>query len=62
MSIIEVYGTTKITNPDTLLKWIDSGKYQKLIDQGFKFNTGCGRFRKEVCKCCKCKNNIKPIK
>ena len=48
-------GTTKITNKRTLQAWKDKGLFDYLINQGFIFNKGCGRFRKEICKCCKCK-------
>ena len=41
----------KITFP----KWKVNGKFQKLLDEGFIYAQGCGRFRIEVCKCCKCK-------
>jgi hypothetical protein len=49
-------GTTKIKNPNTLQRWIDMGWYQKQIDDGYTFATGCGRFSLEICKCSKCKN------
>ena len=52
---IECFGVLRITNPITLNKWIESGKYQKIIDNGFIYNKGCGRFRVEKCKCSKCK-------
>ena len=48
-------GTLRITNPVTLQKWIDNGEYGKLIKEGYIYAKGCGRFRKEECKCCKCK-------
>ena len=51
----EYWGVLRITNPKTLQKWKDNGKYQKLINDGLIFGVGCGRFRKEECNCCKCK-------
>lgn len=48
-------GTLRITNPETLQKWIDSGKYQQLINDGYIYAEGCGRFRKEICTCAKCR-------
>jgi hypothetical protein len=49
-------GTLIITNPDTLEKWIHSGKIQKKLDLGYKYHPGCGRFVNEPCKCRKCRN------
>jgi hypothetical protein len=51
---IECFGVTKVTNILTLNKWKENGKYQELIDKGFIYNKGCGRFRIEKCKCSKC--------
>jgi hypothetical protein len=51
----EYSGTLKITNPITLERWIHQGKFQKEIDDGYIFATGCGRFRTEVCTCFKCR-------
>lgn len=51
------WGVTRITNPKTLQAWKDKGWYQKLIDEGFIFASGCGRFRKEICTCCKCRKH-----
>lgn len=51
----EYYGTTRITNLRTLQRWIDSGKYQAMLDQGWIFNPGCGRFRSGACTCHKCR-------
>jgi hypothetical protein len=48
-------GTLKITNPVTLAKWIVNGQYQALLEEGYIYAGGCGRFRKEVCQCCKCR-------
>lgn len=48
-------GTLRITNPKTLEKWKETGKYQELINQGYIYANGCGRFRKEVCTCSKCR-------
>jgi hypothetical protein len=52
-------GSLKITNPNTLAEWKLNGKYQELIDQGYFYNEGCGRFRKENCECNKCKRKEK---
>lgn len=52
-------GTLRITNPKTLQKWIDTGKFQEQIDKGWIFAKGCGRFKKEVCTCYKCRK-VKP--
>lgn len=53
------WGILKITNPATLQKWKDDGKYQKLIESGFIYAMGCGRFRQEVCTCYKCRRKTK---
>jgi len=49
------YGSLRITNPATLQKWKDDGRYQGLIDEGYKYAPGCGRFRMEECTCTKCR-------
>lgn len=53
----EVYywGTLRITNPQTLQRWKDNGEYKKLTDQGYIYGSGCGRFKKEICTCSKCR-------
>ena len=51
-------GTLKITNPHTLYMWKRTGKFQKLIDEGFIYAEGCGRFRTEICVCSKCRNKV----
>jgi len=51
----EYAGVLRITNPKTLQKWKDDGRYQALIDQGFIYAEGCGRFRKHVCTCSDCR-------
>lgn len=48
-------GTTRISNPKTLERWIHQGKFQELIDEGYDFYPGCGRFKTEVCTCHKCR-------
>jgi len=52
-------GTTRIKNPKTLRKWINNGEYQKMLDLGYIFNVGCGRFRTEPCTCSLCRNRTK---
>ncbi len=50
------YGTLRITNPITLQRWKDNGEYQKLIDEGYTYHPGCGRFiLNTVCTCSKCR-------
>jgi len=56
---MEYSGTTRIKNPKTLRRWIANGSYQELIDSGYVFNVGCGRFRTEVCTCTQCRNRTK---
>ena len=48
-------GTLRISNSKTLQRWIDNGSYQKQLDNGYLFNVGCGRFRREKCICTKCR-------
>ena len=48
-------GALQITNPKTLRKWINNGSYQQLIDEGYIFNTGCGRFKAVPCECIECR-------
>jgi len=52
-------GVTRISNPRTLQSWIDKGWYAELINDGFMFNVGCGRFTTEKCVCTKCRNKPK---
>jgi hypothetical protein len=54
-------GTLRISNPNTLQRWIDNGKYQQQLNDGYIFNPYCGRFKNEKCTCSKCKNE-KPNK
>ena len=49
-------GTTRISNPITLQRWIDLGWYQDVISEGYIFNPYCGRFRLEQCTCSACRN------
>ena len=51
----EYGGVLRITNLKTLQAWKDNGKYQKLINDGFIFAVGCGRFRVGKCGCSRCK-------
>jgi len=58
MRIENYSGILRITNPKTLQRWKDNGKYQELIDDGYIYSEGCGRFRTEICTCSKCRKNI----
>jgi hypothetical protein len=49
-------GTLRISNPNTLQRWIDLGWYQKQLDEGYIFAPYCGRFRTEPCTCSACRN------
>lgn len=53
-------GTTRISNPKTLKRWVDNGEYSKRIKEGFIFNVGCGRFKTEVCTCSTCRTRKRP--
>ncbi len=53
-------GTIRISNPRTLQSWIDKGWYQEMIDEGYVFNVGCGRFKTEKCTCSTCRNRTRP--
>lgn len=53
-------GTLRISNPITLKRWIDLGWYQNLINDGFIFNVGCGRFKTEKCSCSQCRTRTRP--
>lgn len=56
MEKIEYFsGTLRITNPKTLQRWKDTGKFQELLNEGYLYAIGCGRFRKEVCSCIECR-------
>lgn len=57
--IINYSGVLRITNEKTLNMWKQTGKYDELINQGFIYNSGCGRFRESKCECCKCKKHGK---
>ena len=48
-------GSLRITNPKTLDRWKLNGKYDELINEGYIYAEGCGRFRTEPCKCNKCR-------
>lgn len=52
---IEFFGTLRITKKKTLNRWKRTGEYQKLIDSGYIYAEGCGRFNKEKCECTKCR-------
>jgi hypothetical protein len=49
-------GTTRISNPKTLQRWIDLGWYKELIDEGYVFAPHCGRFVIGECECTKCRH------
>lgn len=53
------YGTLRITNPDTLQRCKDTGQYQALLDEGYIYAAGCGRFRKHNCTCNKCRKKVR---
>ena len=53
---INYCGVLRKTNPRTLQRWKDTGKYQELIDEGYIYAKGCGRFKTEECKCSKCRS------
>lgn len=55
--IIELNGSLRITNKNTLQKWIDKGFYKELISEGYIYAKGCGRFRKNICECSKCRRS-----
>ena len=60
---MEFQGSIRIRNPQTLQRWIDNGRYQKQIDNGYTFAVGCGRFRVGECECNKCrKSTNSPLK
>jgi len=54
----EYQGTLRITNPKTLQYWKDTGKFNKLINEGYIYCIGCGRFRMEICTCFKCRKAV----
>lgn len=56
-----ISGTLRITNPKTLEKWKQNGDYQELLDEGYIYANGCGRFRMEVCTCYKCRRKNKTL-
>lgn len=49
------WGSLRITNPKTLEKWKYNGEYDKLINEGYLYAKGCGRFRMFICTCSKCR-------
>jgi hypothetical protein len=58
----EIYfsGAIRIKKQSTIDSWKSKGWWGNLINQGYIYAEGCGRFRKEDCICCKCrKNSIK---
>ena len=57
MSEFYTWGSLRITNPKTLATYKRVGKYDELINEGYIYAKGCGRFRTEVCSCHKCRNS-----
>jgi transposase len=55
---MEDCGTTRISNPKTLQRWVDFGWYKDRINQGYIFNPYCGRFSMGECTCTKCRHKI----
>ena len=51
------WGSLRITNPKTLEKWKVNGEYDKLINEGYLYSKGCGRFRMFICTCSKCRKS-----
>lgn len=53
----EIYysGTLRITNKNTIDKWKADGRMQNLLNEGYIYAEGCGRFKTELCTCCKCR-------
>jgi hypothetical protein len=51
-------GTLRISNPSTLIRWINDGRYKKMLDDGYVFAPYCGRFRTEQCTCSACRRKI----
>jgi len=39
------WGVLRITNQKTMKRWKLNGKYQELLDAGYIYANGCGRFR-----------------
>lgn len=58
---INYAGTLRITNHKTLERWKANGEYQKLIDEGYIYASGCGRFKKELCTCSKCRKLLQTV-
>jgi len=58
--IEECWGSLRITNINTLKRWLQTGKFQELIDEGYQYASGCGRFREDPCTCYKCRKNPRP--
>lgn len=56
---MELYGILRISNPDTLQRWIDNGTYLRLLRDGWIFNPSCGRFTTSICRCHECRNDHK---
>ena len=53
---IYYWGSLRITNKKTIQKWKEDGKWQELLNKGYIYADGYGRFRTEHCHCCKCKS------
>ena len=54
------WGTTRISNPKTLQRWIDLGWFDEMTKDGYTFNVGCGRFKEEKCACHQCRTKKRP--
>lgn len=35
-------------------------EHESILTEGYIFAKGCGRFRKEICTCCKCRKRRNP--
>ncbi len=51
----QYWGVLRITNPITLEKWKQNGKFAHLINEGYTYAPGCGRFKVGECLCTKCR-------
>jgi len=50
----------RIISVHTLTRYILSGKHNNIIQKGYVFNTGCGKYTREKCNCNLCANDRKP--
>lgn len=48
-------GATRIKKQSTIDRWKAKGWWDEMINKGYIYAKGCGRFRLEICTCSRCR-------